>query len=460
LERDHYPSRSLKISLSALEFSVTNLDPKKLVEKAIKLKNSNLLLTGIDNNVTTLNLDDYESIYVVGAGKAATKMLEAVSKILKKRLSGGAITVPRNNIKKYDNLTKTRDVKITEAGHPFPDEDGVKGAIKIMKLLGKATESDLIFCLLSGGGSALLPLPHEGVSLQDKQKITNALLSVGANINEVNVIRKHLSQVKGGRLVRYVKRGGTVLTLILSDVIGDQIDIVASGPTVPDRSTFQDAADILKKYDLWQRPFTSVKRLIKKGIDGEIEDTPKEGDPIFEKVHNILIGNNSMLCSYAAQYLSRHVNKVTNLGSSFGGEAREFGSFLAELSKDVIGSRESTAFVMGGETTVKLNPFQNNGMGGRNQEAVLSAALKWRLPPAVDITILCMGTDGVDGNSKAAGAILTQKTISRIKEGAMNVKEYMDRHDSYSALKILKSLIVTGRTGTNVNDISIICKMK
>jgi glycerate-2-kinase len=340
----------------------------------------------------------------------------------------------------------------------LPDEEGIKGTIKIIKLLGKATESDLIFCLLSGGGSALLPLPQEGVSLQDKQKITSELLSVGATINEVNVIRKHLSLVKGGRLVQFVKKGCTVLTLILSDVIGDQMDIIASGPTVPDRSTFQEAANILKKYDLWQRPFTSIKRLINKGINGEIDDTPKEGDPIFEKVHNILIGNNSMLCNYAANYLSRHLDKVTNLGSSFGGEAREFGSFLADLSRNVIRSEESTAFVMGGETTVKLNRFRN-GIGGRNQEAVLSAALKSRLPPSVDITILCMGTDGVDGNSNAAGAVLTPNTISRMKESGINVKDYMDKHDSHSALKMLRSLIVTGRTGTNVNDISIICKM-
>lgn len=460
LERDHYPSRSLKISLSALEFCITNSDPKKLVENAIKLRNSKLLLTDVSNNVTKLNLDDYESIYVVGAGKAAAKMLDAVSKILKKRFSGGAITIPRNKIKtNFDNLINTRYVKITEAGHPLPDEAGVRGTIKIIELLRKTTESDLIFCLVSGGGSALLPLPMKGVSLRDKQKITNALLSVGATINEVNVIRKHLSLVKGGRLVRYVNRGCTVLGLILSDVIGDEIDIIASGPTIPDRSTFQDAADVLEKYGLWQRPFTSVKRLIKKGINGEIEDTPKDGDPIFEKVHNILIGNNSMLCNYATKYLSRHVSKVTNLGSSFGGETREFGYFLADLSKDVIRSRGSAAFVMGGETTVKLNRFQRNGMGGRNQEAVLSAALKCRLPPTADITILCMGTDGVDGNSKAAGAVLTPKTISRIKESAMNVKEYMDKHDSHSALKKLRSLIVTGRTGTNVNDISLICKM-
>ena len=459
LERNHYPSRSLRISLSALEFSLTNSDPKKLVQNTINLRNSKLLLRDIHNHVIKLNLDDYESIYIVGAGKAAAKMLDVVSKILKKRFSGGAITVPRDSKKYYDDLTKTRHVKITEAGHPLPDEEGVTGTLKIMKLLGKATESDLIFCLLSGGGSALLPLPQKDVSLQDKQRITNALLSVGATINEVNVIRKHLSLVKGGRLLRYVKRGSTVVTLILSDVIGDPIDIIASGPTVPDKSTFLDADNILKKYDLWQKPFTSINRLIKRGINGKIEDTPKEGDPIFEKVHNILIGNNSMLCNYAVTYLSRHVDKVTNLGSSFGGEAREFGYFLADLSKKVIRSRESTAFVMGGETTVKLNRFHDNGMGGRNQEAVLSAALKCRLSPRADVAILCMGTDGVDGNSNAAGAVLTPKTISRIKESGINVKDYIDKHDSHSALKMLKSLIVTGRTGTNLNDISIICKM-
>jgi glycerate 2-kinase len=437
-----------------------NSDPKKLVENSVKLRNSKLLLTDIGNNVTKLNLDDYESIYVVGAGKAAAKMLDAVSRILKKRLSGGAITVPRDKVKtKIDSIIKTRHVKITEAGHPLPDEAGVQGTIKIVELLRKTTEFDLIFCLVSGGGSALLPLPLKGISLQDKQKITNAMLSAGATINEVNIIRKHLSMVKGGRLMRYVKRGCTVLTLILSDVIGDEMDIIASGPTIPDRSTFRDAADVLKKYGLWRKPFTSVKRLITKGINGEIEDTPKEGDPIFENVHNVLIGNNSLLCNYAAKYLSRHVSKVTNLGSSFGGEAREFGYFLADLSKDVIRSRESVALVMGGETTVKLNRFQRNGIGGRNQEAVLSAALKCRLPPTADIAILCMGTDGVDGNSKAAGAILTPKTISRIEETAMNVKAYMNKHDSHSALKKLRSLIVTGRTGTNVNDISIICKM-
>jgi glycerate 2-kinase len=460
LEKDHQPSRSLKISLSALEFCLRNSDPKKLVDNAVKLRNSKLLLTDIRNNIIKLDLDDYESIYAVGAGKAAAIMSDAISTILKKRLSGGAINVPHDMVKnKIGSVIKTPQIKVTEAGHPLPDKAGVQGTIKIVELVRKATERDLIFCLVSGGGSALLPLPLKGISLHDKQKITNAMLSVGATINEVNVIRKHLSLVKGGRLVRYVKGGCTMLTLILSDVIGDEIDIIASGPTVPDRSTFQDAAEILKKYRLWQKPFTSVRRLIMKGINGEIEDTPKEGDPIFEKVHNILIGNNSLLCDYAAKYLGKHVGTVMNLGSSCAGEAREFGYYLADLGKDAIRSPESVALVMGGETTVKLNRFKRNGLGGRNQEAVLSAALKCRFPTRVDISILCLGTDGVDGNSKAAGAILTPETMSRIKASGMKVKEYLNRHDSYSALSKLRSIIVTGRTGTNVNDIAIVCRI-
>lgn len=459
LENDHRPGRALRLSLSALEFCIRSLDPKKLVENALRLKNSRLFLKDIRNNVTELDLDDYESIYVIGAGKATAKMSEAVSGILNKRLSGGAINVPRGSLKTktYDGI-KTKGVKVTEAGHPLPDEAGVQGTLKIVDLLRKTTESDLIFCLISGGGSALLPLPAKGISLQDKQKITDALLSAGATINEVNVIRKHLSLVKGGRLVRYVKPGCTVLTLILSDVIGDEIDIIASGPTIPDRSTFRDAANVLKKYGLWQKRFTSIKKLIIKGLNGGVEDTPKEGDPIFKNVCNILIGNNSLLCNYAAQYLSKRVSKITNLGSNFSGEAREFGYFLADMGENVIQSPESVAVVMGGETTVKLNRSKKNGIGGRNQEAVLAAALKCKFPPVVDMTILCMGTDGIDGNSKAAGAILTPTTVSRIKESGLNVKQYLDKHDSYTALKKLRSLIVTGYTGTNVNDISIICK--
>jgi len=451
------------LSLSAIEFSLRYSDPMILVDRALKLRGSLLLLKDIHNKTITLDLGLYGSIYVVGAGKASAKMAEGLYRILRTRISGGAINVPHNtsNLKTRAGFSDLHII-MTEAGHPLPDEAGIHGAIAIVELLKRTTESDLVFCLLSGGGSALLPLPMEGISLEDKQKITNEMLSVGATINELNVIRKHLSMVKGGRLIRFVNKGCTVIGIVMSDVIGDNMDIIASGPTVPDSSTFRDAANILKKYDLWQRtgrPFTPIRRLIMKGLTGRIQDTPKDNDPIFKDVHNVLIGNNSILCGYAVEYLKKRVKKVKSLGSSFGGEAKEFGYFLADLSKKAIKSQKSIAFVMGGETTVKLNSSLRSGIGGRNQEAVLSAVQNCCFPEGVDFSICCMGTDGIDGNSRAAGAIVTPETISRIKEKRMNIDEYLYTHDSYSALRKLRSLIITGRTGTNLNDIAIICKV-
>ena len=433
------------------------------MSSAVKLRDSLLLLKDIHNKTIKLDLGLYESVYVVGAGKATARMAEGLCRILKTRISGGAINVPNYT---FDNKTRAwitdRHISVTEAGHPLPDRAGIRGAITIVKLLKKTTESDLVFCLLSGGGSALLPLPLEGISLDDKQKITNEMLSVGATINELNVIRKHLSMVKGGRLIRFVNKGCTVIALVMSDVIGDNMDMIASGPTVPDSSTFQDASNILRKYGLWHRtgrPFTQIRRLLTNGLRGRIQETPKDNNPIFKNVHNLLIGNNSILCGYAIEYLKKRIKKVNSLGSSFGGEAKEFGYFLANLSKNAISSPGSVAFVMGGETTVKLNCPQRKGIGGRNQEAVLSALQNCSFPQGIDFSLCCMGTDGIDGNSRAAGAIVTPKTISRIKERRIDVDEYLCAHDSYNALRKLRSLIITGRTGTNLNDIAIICKV-
>lgn len=463
LEKDHRRSRALTLSLSAIEFSLRRSDPRILVNSAVKLRDSLLLLKDIDNKTIKLDLGSYESIYVVGAGKGTAKMAEGLCRILRTRVSGGAINVPHctSDIKTRAQIID-RNIIVTEAGHPLPDKAGIRGAIIIVELLKKTTETDLVFCLLSGGGSALLPLPLEGISLEDKQKITNEMLSVGATINELNVIRKHLSMVKGGRLIRFVNEGCTVIGLVMSDVISDKMDMIASGPTVPDSSTFQDAANILKKYGLWHRtgrPFTPIRRLITNGLRGRVQDTPKGNNLTFKNVHNLLIGNNSILCGYAVEYLKKRVKKVNCLGSSFGGEAKEFGCFLANLSKKAMSSPGSVAFVMGGETTVKLNRSQRKGIGGRNQEAVLSAVQDCSFPQGIDFSLCCMGTDGIDGNSTAAGAIVTPKTISRIKEKRMDVDEYLCTHDSYGALRKLRSLIITGRTGTNLNDIAIICKV-
>ncbi len=454
LEQVQGPSQALEASLSAYEFALQDSSPKKLIERATKLNGSQLILTDLHGTVTLLDLDNFDSIYIVGAGKATAAMSNAVSCILKARVSGGAITVPRGIVKgKATNL-----VEITEAGHPLPDRAGTIGTKKIIDVLRKATQEDLVFCLISGGGSSLLPLPIDGMSLKAKRDITRALLSVGASITEINTIRKHLSQVKGGRLMKYVTKGCTVVTLIMSDVIGDPIDGIASGPTVPDNSTYGDCANILKKYGLWQRPGSPVIETIKRGLKGKIEETPKEGDPVFKKVYNIVIGNNTSLCNSAVRYLEAHVDLVRYLGSSFSGEAKEFGTYLTKLGGPILLGKKSIALVLGGETTVRLNP-EANGVGGRNQEAILSAALNWKLPQNLDLAIICMSTDGIDGNSRAAGAVLTSRTVCKIKKSPIDLKNYLRKHDSYSALKKMGAVAVTQKTGTNLNDIAILCFM-
>jgi glycerate-2-kinase len=351
---------------------------------------------------------------------------------------------------------------VTQANHPIPDEAGINGTKKIINILRKTRQSDLVFVLISGGASALMPFPAHGITLSDKQRITHQMMSCGASIHEINVVRKHISKVKGGQFIRFVNRGCIVISLILSDVVGDDIETIASGPTVPDKSTFKDAEMILKKYGLWTNKVEnrSVITLISRGLKGTIRDTPKASSSIFDKVHNILIGNNTLLCKKATQYLKSKGLEAVNLGSSFDGEAKKFGLMLAKLAEEVKKPSKPFAYILGGETTVKLNKIRRNGLGGRNQEAILAAAVKSSFHSTHDITILSMGTDGIDGNSKAAGAFATPKTVSLVKQNETEMKKYLSSHDSYNALQKMCSLIVTGRTGTNVNDISIVCSIK
>jgi glycerate-2-kinase len=457
LERQHQGCQSLNIALSALEYSVKYVDPKILVNRTVKLKGSKLRLKDIKSEKVELDLSDFDSVYIVGAGKATAGMTDALCEILKRRISYGAINVPYHTNRQIDRIS------ITEANHPLPDESGVNGTKKILDILKKTKSTDLVFVLISGGGSALLPLPAQGITLLNKQQIVNTIMSRGATIHEINVIRKHLSMIKGGQLLRYVKKGCTVVSLILSDVIGDKLDTIASGPTVPDSSTFKEAALILKKYDLWNGKSgqnSPVKEVIIKGMKGSSNDTPKPGDQIFNKVHNLLIGNNALVCENAVKYLKKHRLQALNLGSSFDGEAKNFGRMLAKLATTYKIPFTPFGFVLGGETTVKLNKIKNNGVGGRNQEAILAAILSSKFHCHDDISIVCMGTDGIDGNSDAAGGLLTPKTISMIKEKKLELKRYLNNHDSYNALKKVNSVIMTGRTGTNVNDIAIICRLK
>jgi glycerate 2-kinase len=281
LEKRHREYNSLKYALDALESAVMSVQPEILIRRAVKLRDSKLLISDIRGNKAELDVDNFNSIFVVGAGKGTAKMAKALSHILKGKITHGAINVP------YGNKTHLDSISITEANHPIPDEAGVEGTNKIINILKKTHRSDLVFVLISGGGSALMPFPVNGLELDDKKKITCNMLASGASIDEINIVRKHLSLIKGGRLVRFVRSGCTIFSLILSDVIGDNIATIASGPTVPDTSTFEDVAFILRKYHIFDNKTlekSKIFAIIKKGLEGSIDDTPKPGNSVFKNV--------------------------------------------------------------------------------------------------------------------------------------------------------------------------------
>lgn len=431
LERFH--GRESSLVLSALETAVKSVDPGALVKKSLLLSDGTLVARDIKGDI--VKIKEFNNAYVVGAGKASAAMASATISALKGRVAGGAINVPRGADADVDGIF------VTHASHPVPDSKGVSGTKKIISVLEKAKEDDLVVVVISGGGSALMPLPAKGITLKAKQEITSALLASGATIHEINAVRKHLSAVKGGQLVRHTK--SRVLSLVLSDVIGDDLAVIASSPTFPDVTTFSGAQQVLEKYEL---AGTGVARFIAKGARGVAEETPKPGDQAFARVSNILVGNNELACKSAANFLRRKRVRTEYLGSAFDGEARDFGAFMAKLAGD-IKSKSPFALVAGGETTVRLG--KKSGRGGRNQEAALACALA-----GIRGVAGFLGTDGIDGNSDAAGALVSEKSAGLARK--INAKRFLERHNSYRALEKMRSLIFTGYTGTNVNDIAVV----
>ena len=431
LERFH--GRQSSLVLSALEVAIKSVDPGALVKKSLTLADGILVASGIKEE--SVRIGEFDDAYVVGAGKASAAMAAAVTSALKGRVAGGAINVPSGTDAEIDGIF------VTHASHPVPDSRGVSGTKKIIGVLEKAKEKDLVVVVISGGGSALMPLPARGVTLKAKQQVTSALLASGASIHEINAVRKHLSAVKGGQLVRHTR--SRVLSLVLSDVIGDELAVIASGPTFPDATTFSDAQVVLEKYGLDE---TAAAHYIARAARGSIKETPKPGDPVFARVSNVLVGNNELACNSAAGFLRRKKVRTEYLGSAFDGEARYFGAFMAKLAGD-IKSKSPFALVAGGETTVRLG--KKSGRGGRNQEAALGCALAGLRGVAGFI-----GTDGIDGNSDAAGALVSKKSAELARK--INAKKFLSRHDSYSALERMHSLVFTGYTGTNVNDIAVV----
>jgi len=431
------------LALRSLESALNAVNPKQIIKSKLLLKNLTLHVNGY-----SIDLKKFKNIYVIGGGKASGSMAEALEQVLGNSITKGLVNVPRSS------KNKTDIIKLHEASHPIPDEAGVEGTRRMLKIAEQAKEDDLIICLISGGGSSLMPLPRGKISIADKKEITNALLKCGATINEINTVRKHISDFKGGWLAKKAYPS-SILNLILSDVVGDPLDFIASGPTVPDSTTFSDAIKVLKKYRLWSKAPASIRKVLSDGEKGLIPETPKANDEAFKRVYNVVVGNNRLASLTAQKYLKSEGLNTLLLTSTLEGEARHVGIMLASIVHEVSVSGnpvpKPAGIIAGGETTVTVT---GKGLGGRNQEIALATVRN--LKGMNGVAVASLSTDGVDGPTDAAGAIADGKTLVRAAKMGLTPEEYLAENDSYHFFSKLGDLIFTGPTGTNVNDVSVI----
>jgi glycerate 2-kinase len=396
-----------------------------------------------------LPLRNINRIFLVGAGKAAVQMAASVEEIVGTRLTRGMVVTKQGHA-----TVPLNRVEIIEAGHPIPDQAGVRASGTIRALLRELNARDLVLVAISGGASALLSAPAEPITLRAKQKTTDLLLRAGATIHELNAVRKHISTLKGGQLA-FLAYPATVVSLILSDVIGDPLNVIGSGPTAPDPSTFAGAIGILRKFGLLKTVPPVVRERLEQGARGQIEETPKPGDPVFKHVHNVIIGSNRLALDAAAQEAKMRGFHPVILSSAIDGETREVARTHAQILREVALSghpvRSPACILSGGETTVTI---QAKGKGGRNQEFALAAAFE--IDGFPNLVVLSAGTDGTDGPTDAAGAIATGDTIRRARQRGLDPMKHLSENDSYPFFDALGGLIKTGPTGTNVMDIHVL----
>jgi hydroxypyruvate reductase/glycerate 2-kinase len=406
----------------------------------------------IPHILSTYQNGGFNKLLLVSFGKAAFLMTKAICDRALHLVTGGVV------ITKYGHaLDKNLHVNIElyEAGHPIPDNNGLAATKKAVSMLKMADEKTLVLCLVSGGGSALLSAPKGAISLDDKQRVTELLLKSGATINELNTVRKHISEIKGGRLAEFAYPA-KVISLILSDVIGDKLDVIASGPTTPDSTTYRMALDVMEKYRLTDRLPKAVLDILKDGVEGMVADTPKEGDPIFERVENVIVGSNRKAAIAAKERAKEIGFGATILSTELQGEAIDVARWLAKKAieaKQLIEDKDGKkiCLISGGETTVIV---KGKGKGGRNTELALAFALE--VTGVSGITLLSAGTDGTDGPTDAAGSIVSGETIQKAQSLNLDPEAYLANNDSYTFFSKTGELLITGPTGTNVMDLQII----
>jgi glycerate 2-kinase len=423
------------------------VEPGAAVHAAVQ-RSGSLLRVGEQ----TIGLSACRRVFLAAIGKAAYPMASAVLEILADRVNSGIVITKDGHIPSQ-NLPNC--ILVRESGHPIPDARGVSAASEMEALLHQAEADDLVICLVSGGGSALMPAPAAGIALDDLQQTTALLLACGANINQINTLRKHLDRLKGGGLARCA-HPARLITLVLSDVIGDPLDIIASGPTVPDPSTFAEALAIVDVFGLRGQVPQAVRQRLEAGTNGAIPETPKPGDPIFERTQTLVISSNIHAARAARAQAAAEGFNTLLLTTYLQGEARQAGRFMAALARQIDASADPlprpACIIVGGETTVTLTA--NHGKGGRNQELALGAALDLSNLPATYLVTLA--TDGGDGPTDAAGAVVTGETAARARQAGLNITDSLARNDSYPLFERLDDLLRPGPTRTNVNDLCLL----
>lgn len=430
--------------LHVLDAALSAVDPFAAVQRALQRDGETLIVGGRRHD-----LGQYRRVIVLGAGKAGAPMTQAVESVLGDKISDGLVVV------KTDHGGPTQRVRIVEASHPTPDAAGVTAGQQILSLAADAGQDDLVIALISGGGSALLVAPADGLTLADKQGLTASLLACGATINEMNCLRKHCSGVKGGQLARSVAPA-TLITLVLSDVIGSPLDVIASGPTVPDSSTWADAWTLVEKYDLASRLPAAVVARLQAGLRGEIPDTPDADDPVFAASQTLVVADNFVAAQAARRKAQDLGYNVLLLTTFLDGDAANAGRLLAALAREVQASGNPlpapACLILGGETTVQLG--DTPGKGGRNQEVALSAGLALR--DSQGITVISLATDGSDGPTDSAGAMADGGTVSRGAAVGLSAGDHLRSHNAYPYLVASHDLLRSGPTQTNVNDLMFV----
>ena len=425
-----------------LKSALKAVDPYNLVFEQIKRKKNKLTFqSGYE-----LDLDKFNNVYLLGIGKGVAPMARAVSKVLDDKLISGDIIV------KYEHGQSVNKIAVHEAGHPIPDENTLKATSLVLSKLKNLSDTDLVFVLLTGGGSALFEKLPDTVNLNDLQTLNETLLGSGATIHEINCIRKHISYIKGGQLARLIYPA-KVVTLVLSDVVGDDLSVIASGPTTPDESTFAEAIEIIKKYKIKNKTPQSILEVLNDGVDGKIAETPKSNDSIFNSVTNMVIGSNIVSLKAAEDKATKLGFNTLVLTSMIQGEVKELAKVIEALIREIqqsdIPIEKPACLLIGGEPTLKVT---GKGKGGRNQEFALTVLNKGIERPYL---FLSCGTDGTDGPTDAAGAIVTHNTLQKSELLNLNTKEYLANNDAYNFFSPLRDLIKTGPTRTNVMDIMI-----